>query len=79
MVSITDVLRRQLTPSIEMLQDVIEQCPEDMWEMDGRNAPIWEQVYHATYWLNAWARDWSIPFEKPAFHLVQARGGFLLQ
>lgn len=68
MASITDILRRQLTPTIEMLQDVVECCSDDMWTLSTKNAPIWEQVYHATFWLSAWARDWSTPFEKPAFH-----------
>lgn len=71
-VSMTETLRRQITPAIEMLQDVIEQCSDDIWMLSGGNAPIWEQVYHATFWLNAWARDWSTPFEKPAFHSDQA-------
>ena len=70
--SFTDILRRQITPAIEMLRDAIDQCSEDMWKQSSANAPIWEQVYHATFWLNAWARDWSTPFEKPAFHSDQA-------
>ena len=70
--SMTEMLRRQITSGIEMLQNVIEQSSDDLWTLHGGNSTIWEQVYHATFWLNAWARDWSTPFEKPAFHSDQA-------
>lgn len=70
--SITDILRRQLEPTIEMLHDVIKQCSDEFWASNGRNAAVWQHVYHATFWLNAWARDWTTPFEKPPFHSGQA-------
>ncbi|MHB0998583.1 MAG: DinB family protein [Armatimonadota bacterium] len=66
--TITDIMRRQLIPAIKMLQDIIEQCPDDLWTAEGENPPVWEQAYHSVFWLNAWARDWSTPFEKPEFH-----------
>lgn len=68
-----EMLRRQLIPSIDMLQDVIEQNSDEMWTLSGVNIPIWQHVYHATAWLNAWARDWSTPYVKPEFHSNEAR------
>lgn len=77
-VSITQILRRQIAPTIEMLEDVIGRCPEEVWtlasEPPSQNVPVWEQVYHAAFWLNAWARDWSTPLQKPAFHSELALG-----
>ena len=55
-----------------MLQDLTEHCSDDLWTAAGRNAPVWEQVCHAAFWLNAWARDWAKPMEKPGFHSSEA-------
>jgi hypothetical protein len=68
----TAIIRRQLTATIEMLGEAIESCPDEWWTLSDENAPVWEQLYHAVFWLNAWARDWSIPFERPAFHSDKA-------
>jgi len=63
-----------------MLRDAIGQCSNSEWTLAGANAPVWQQVYHATFWLNAWARDWATPFKKPTFHtdqtLEQRNGAF---
>jgi hypothetical protein len=33
---------------------------------------VWEQVYHALFWFNAWLRDWGKPIEFPEFHIEEA-------
>ena len=33
---------------------------------------MWEQVYHALFWFNAWLRDWSKPIAYPEFHVKEA-------
>lgn len=66
------ILRRQLDPSIEMLKEVIELCPNELWYAENDTPPIWEQVYHTLFWFNAWLRDWSKPIEYPKFHVEEA-------
>jgi len=70
--TLTDVLKRQLDSSLDMLAKAIELCPDDAWADDKGHAPVWEQVYHALFWFNAWLRDWSKPIEYPEFHIEEA-------
>ncbi len=70
--TIVDIIRRNLEPTLEMLSDIIEECPDEVWVADDGNAPIWQQTYHTVFWLNAWARDWAKPFERPSFHTREA-------
>lgn len=67
------ILQRQLTKSVLMLYDIINQCPEDCWSADDDIAPVWQQVYHAAYSLNAWVRDLSKDVIAPAFHSPEAQ------
>jgi hypothetical protein len=55
-----------------MLAKAIELCPDDAWADDSGHAPVWEQVYHALFWFNAWLRDWQKPIEYPEFHIAEA-------
>jgi len=70
--TLTAILKRQLDCSLEMLAKAVELCPDDAWADDAGHAPVWEQVYHALYWFNAWLRDWSKPIERPEFHIEEA-------
>jgi hypothetical protein len=70
--TLTAVLRRQLDCTLDMLAKAIELCPDDTWADDTRHAPVWEQLYHALFWFNAWLRDWSKPIEYPEFHVKEA-------
>lgn len=66
------VLKRQLDCSLEMLAKAVELCPDDAWTDETAHAPVWEQVYHALFWFNAWLRDWTTPIEYPEFHVREA-------
>jgi hypothetical protein len=70
--SLSDVLMRHLEPTVDMLQDAIRICPEDIWNAQSETRPVWEYVYHTVFWLNGWLRDWSTPFEPPSFHAEEA-------
>jgi len=70
--TLTTILKRQLDCSLEMLAKAVELCPDDAWADDAGHAPVWEQVYHALFWFNAWLRDWSKPIERPEFHIEEA-------
>lgn len=66
------ILKRQLDPSLEMLKEVIELCPNELWYAESDTPPIWEQVYHTLFWFNEWLRDWSKQIEYPKFHVEEA-------
>ncbi len=70
--TLTAILKRQLDCSLEMLAKAIELCPDDAWTDEARHAPVWEQIYHALFWFNAWLRDWEKPIEFPEFHIEEA-------
>jgi hypothetical protein len=69
---LTAILKRQLDCSLQMVAEAIELCPDDAWADDTRHAPVWEQLYHALFWFNAWLRDWSKPIVYPEFHIAEA-------
>jgi len=73
MPSMAEILRRHLRPTLDMLSNVIQSCPDDVWDAADETAPIWQQAYHTLFWLNAWLRDWGREFEPPAFHTDEAR------
>jgi len=70
--TLTAILKRQLDCSLEMLAKAIELCPDDVWSDQAGHAPVWEQLYHALFWFNAWLRDWAKPIEYPEFHIKEA-------
>lgn len=70
--TLTAVLKRQLDCCLDMLAKAVELCPDGAWADDTEHAPVWEQVYHALFWFNAWLRDWDRPMEHPAFHIDEA-------
>ena len=72
--TISGILRRHWEPTVAMLQQVIETCPETLWaEADG-NLPIWEHAFHAVVWMDAWLRLAGEKFETAAFHCDAAVG-----
>ena len=70
--TLTTILERQLDCSLEMLAKAIELCTDDAWADEAGHAPVWEQVYHALFWFNAWLRNWEKPIEYPEFHIAEA-------
>ena len=67
-----EILRRHLQPTLDMLSNVVQSCPDDAWDAADETAPIWQQAYHTLFWLNAWLCDWGREFERPAFHTDEA-------
>lgn len=51
------VLRRQLEPTLQMLEHLIAACPDDFW-MDARQK-YWRHVFHATTSMKFWFRQQS--------------------
>lgn len=51
------VIKRQFESSYQMLLKIVEICPEDVWLKVNGAFPFWQQIYHASYWLDFWLRD----------------------
>lgn len=45
-------LWRQFGAAIDMLEDGIRICPEDLWKDDSKNPPVWCLVHHTLFWLD---------------------------
>jgi hypothetical protein len=44
------ILKRHFDPSFEMLERLIDGCPDDLW------LRIWQQVYHTLFGIEFWFR-----------------------
>lgn len=49
------VLRRQFEPTLEMLKQLIEACPDDLWRE--AKSKYWKHVFHATTSMKFWFRQ----------------------
>lgn len=52
-----DVLRRHFEATLEMLGRVIDDCPDEVWDVKEEPAPIWQQLYHSLIGLDFWIRE----------------------
>jgi hypothetical protein len=59
------ILRRQLDPSIKMLQDLIDVCPDQVWTSSGDGRPFWQQIMHALISVQFWFREADEAFRPP--------------
>jgi hypothetical protein len=53
---LTEILARHLYPSLEMINQVVSNCPEGLWCADRGTAPIWLHLYHALVGIDFWFR-----------------------
>jgi hypothetical protein len=49
------VLRRQFEPTLEMLKQLIEVCPDDFWR--DTKQKYWKHIFHATTSMKFWFRQ----------------------
>lgn len=54
--SILHILHDQLFSSYQMLETLVEVCPEDVWYGVFNDIPFWYQVYHTVYFVDYWFR-----------------------
>jgi len=52
MQTLTKAVKSQLDYSLEMLKDVINNCPNDLWNRANDVFPYWQQIYHTLYWAD---------------------------
>jgi|GEM_PF-913039 hypothetical protein len=54
---ITDIAKNQFDSSYQMLETLVEVCPDDIWYDRFNGIPFWYQVYHTAYFVDYWFRD----------------------
>jgi uncharacterized damage-inducible protein DinB len=52
-----EILKRSFDPSLEMLQVLVEKCPEGLWLDDRVGFPFWQQVWHVAFFIDFWLRE----------------------
>lgn len=51
------LLWQQFGAAIDMLENAILACPEDVWASDKREFDFWYNAYHAIFWLDFYLSD----------------------
>lgn len=67
-----EIVAHHFQATLEMLGRVIDQCPDEVWDVADEPAPIWQQLYHCLIGLDCWIRDPRRPFQPPPFHTDEA-------
>jgi len=55
--SLIPILRDQFLSCYQMLETLVEVCPDDVWNGVYHEAPFWYQVYHTAYFVDYWLRE----------------------
>ena len=61
-----DVLWRQFGAAIDMLENAIAACPDELWGDQDRNPQYWYVVYHTLFWLDFYLSESTEGFMPPA-------------
>lgn len=60
-----DILKRYFDSSFSMLEDVIEKCPDELWNEKKGGFVFWQQILHTLAGVNFWMRESNEPFVEP--------------
>jgi hypothetical protein len=59
-------LWRQFGAAIDMLENAVVACPEELWADRSREPQVWYLVYHTLFWLDYYLSAPSHDFQPPA-------------
>lgn len=57
--------RTQFFLSFAMLEKLVEQCPEDIWDLKAGGFVFWQQLLHALAGASSWMRQSGTGFSEP--------------
>ena len=57
------LLWQQFGAAIQMLENAIVTCPEEVWATDKREFDFWYNAYHTIFWLDYYLSDSSEAFQ----------------
>ncbi len=63
------ILKRQFDPSFAMFREIIDICPQGLWESVSGGYPFWQQVMHTLMGMQYWLRESDEPISEPDFGL----------
>jgi hypothetical protein len=67
-----EALWNQFGASIDMLENAIAACPEDLWSDRAQKTEPWHLVYHTLFWLDFYASESPEGFAPPPpFTLIE--------
>ena len=61
-----EILWRQFGASIDMLENALLACPEELWDERSHKPEFWYLVYHTLFWLDAYLSESPAGFATPA-------------
>jgi hypothetical protein len=60
------IIWQQFGASIDMLENAIRACPDDLWNDRSEQPEYWYVVYHALFWLDFYLSESADGFAPPA-------------
>ena len=68
----TKIISQQFGAAIDMLENAMNACPEQLWFDRSRQPEFWYLVFHTLFWLDFYLSDSAEGFTPPApFTLVE--------
>lgn len=67
-----EIIRSQYLASLEMLNQAIIQCPEDLWADAKFNNQIWQIAYHALFYTHLYLQTTEEDFTPRKMHFENA-------
>ena len=67
--SLIPILRDQFFSCYQMLETLVEVCPDEVWNRRYNDIPFWYQVYHTAYFVDYWFRMDSVGAGFPSIPL----------
>lgn len=64
--SLKEMLWRQLGAAIEMLENALVACPQELWNDSSRRPEVWYTVYHTLFFLDLYLSGSVEGFQPPA-------------
>lgn len=59
------ILWQQFGASIEMLENAVSACPEELWADRSKKTPVWYLVFHTLFWLDLYLTGAEEGFAPP--------------
>ncbi|MBN1577882.1 MAG: DinB family protein [Chitinispirillaceae bacterium] len=53
------ILKRQFEPALQMIEQVITACPDDLWSDNPHGRPIWKRLLHALESVDFFLNDFG--------------------
>ncbi|MCE1189466.1 MAG: DinB family protein [Ignavibacteria bacterium] len=60
-----EMLLRQMCAAIDMLENAMDVCPDDLWDEGGEQPQFWYIAYHALFWLDFYSSESIEGYQPP--------------